>query len=70
MDTCNKVSKFMQKAGYECRVIGVPKTIDNDLWATDHLPRLWQRRKYVATTTMEVYLDARFTTPQWYVSWR
>ena len=31
MDTCNKVSKFMQKVGYDCRVMGVPKTIDNDL---------------------------------------
>ena len=31
MDTCNKVSKYMQKVGYECRIIGVPKTIDNDL---------------------------------------
>lgn len=31
MDTCNKISKFMQQSGYECRVIGIPKTIDNDL---------------------------------------
>ena len=31
MDTCNKISKYMQKVGYECRVMGVPKTIDNDL---------------------------------------
>src|SRR5574344_522962 len=31
MDTCNKVSKYMAKVGYDCRVIGVPKTIDNDL---------------------------------------
>ena len=64
MDTCNKVSKFMQKAGYECRVIGVPKTIDNDLWATDHCPGYGSAAKYVATTTMEVYLDARvYDTP-------
>ena len=35
MDTCNKISKYLQKAGYECRVMGVPKTIDNDLWGTD-----------------------------------
>ena len=38
MDTCNKVSKFMKKSGWECRVIGVPKTIDNDLYGTDHCP--------------------------------
>jgi 6-phosphofructokinase len=38
MDTCNKISKYMQKVGYECRVMGVPKTIDNDLFGTDHCP--------------------------------
>jgi len=64
MDTCNKVSKFMQKAGYECRVIGVPKTIDNDLYATDHCPGYGSAAKYVATATMEVYHDARvYDTP-------
>ncbi|MCX8128487.1 MAG: 6-phosphofructokinase [Clostridia bacterium] len=59
MDTCNKVSKYMQKAGYECRVMGVPKTIDNDLWGTDHCPGYGSAAKYVATSTMEVYHDAR-----------
>ena len=38
MDTCNKISKFMLKNGYECRVMGIPKTIDNDLFGTDHCP--------------------------------
>ncbi len=59
MDTCNKVSKYMQKAGYECRVMGVPKTIDNDLWGTDHCPGYGSAAKYIATSTMEVYHDAR-----------
>jgi len=64
MDTCNKVSKFMQKVGYECRVIGVPKTIDNDLAETDHCPGYGSAARYVATSTMEVYLDARvYDTP-------
>ena len=31
MDTCNKISRYMSSVGYECRVIGIPKTIDNDL---------------------------------------
>jgi 6-phosphofructokinase 1 len=31
MDTCNKISKFMLQNGYECRVMGIPKTIDNDV---------------------------------------
>ncbi len=59
MDTCNKISKYMQKSGYECRVMGVPKTIDNDLWGTDHCPGFASAAKYIATSTMEVYLDAR-----------
>jgi 6-phosphofructokinase 1 len=59
MDTCNKISKFMQQSGYECNVIGVPKTIDNDLFGTDHCPGFASAAKYIATTTMEVYLDAR-----------
>lgn len=59
MDTCNKVSKYMQKVGYECRVMGVPKTIDNDLWGTDHCPGYGSAAKYIATSTMEVFHDAR-----------
>ncbi len=59
MDTCNKISKFMQKSGYEMRVMGVPKTIDNDLFGTDHCPGYGSAAKYVATSTMEIYHDAR-----------
>jgi ATP-dependent phosphofructokinase / diphosphate-dependent phosphofructokinase len=59
MDTCNKISKYMQQSGYECRVMGVPKTIDNDLFGTDHCPGFASAAKYIATTFMEVYLDAR-----------
>lgn len=58
MDTCNKVSKYMQKVGYECRVMGVPKTIDNDLWGTDHCPGYGSAARYIATSIMEVYHDA------------
>ncbi|MBR5756187.1 MAG: 6-phosphofructokinase, partial [Firmicutes bacterium] len=49
MDTCSKVSRFMQKNGYECRIIGVPKTIDNDLVGTDHCPGFPSAAKFVAT---------------------
>lgn len=59
MDTCNKVSKYMQKVGYECRIMGVPKTIDNDLFGTDHCPGYASAAKYIAVTCMELYLDAR-----------
>ncbi len=59
MDTCNKISKYMQRVGYECRVMGVPKTIDNDLFGTDHCPGFASAAKYIATSCMEVYHDAR-----------
>ena len=58
MDTCNKISKYMQSVGYECRVMGVPKTIDNDLYGTDHCPGYASSAKYIATSMMEVYQDA------------
>lgn len=59
MDTCNKISKYLLEHGYECNVIGVPKTIDNDLNGTDHCPGYGSAAKYVATTMMELSLDAR-----------
>jgi len=57
MDTCNKISKYMKKVGYECRVMGVPKTIDNDLYGTDHCPGFASSAKYIATSIMEVAHD-------------
>lgn len=59
MDTCNKISKFMKNSGYDCNVIGVPKTIDNDLYGTDHCPGYGSAAKYIATTLMEINLDAK-----------
>ncbi len=59
MDTCNKISKYMQQVGYPCNVIGVPKTIDNDLSGTDHCPGYASAAKYIATSCMELYQDAR-----------
>ena len=59
MDTCNKINQYMQSVGYECRVMGVPKTIDNDLFGTDHCPGFASAAKYIATSCMEVYQDAR-----------
>lgn len=59
MDTCNKISKFMIENGYDCRVMGIPKTIDNDLTGTDHCPGYASAAKYIATSVMEIYHDAR-----------
>ena len=57
MDTCNKISKFFQQENYLCRVIGVPKTVDNDLYGTDHCPGFASAAKYVITSCMEMRRD-------------
>ena len=59
MDTCNKISRYMASVNYECRVMGVPKTIDNDLFGTDHCPGFASAAKYIATSCMEINKDAR-----------
>ena len=59
MDTSSKISSYLSQHDYECRVIGIPKTIDNDLAATDHCPGYGSAAKYIATTFMEVSRDAK-----------
>ena len=56
-DTSHKVHEEAVKRGYEMRVIGVPKTIDNDLPHTDNCPGYGSVIKYNATTVREVGLD-------------
>jgi 6-phosphofructokinase 1 len=58
-DTSHKIHLEAQKRGYEMRVIGVPKTIDNDLPHTDHCPGYGSAVKYAATTVMEIGVDVR-----------
>ena len=59
MDTCHKISMYLDEHNYPCRVIGVPKTIDNDLWFTDHCPGFGSAARYIALTCMELAADAR-----------
>jgi len=56
-DTADKISKLAQKKGYELRVIGVPKTIDNDLVTTDHCPGYGSVVKYLCSVVRESALD-------------
>lgn len=57
MDTCDRISRYMAQVGYECRVIGVPKTIDNDLDLTDHCPGYGSAARYIAASAMEIRRD-------------
>jgi 6-phosphofructokinase 1 len=53
MDTADKIAGLAREIDYELRVMGVPKTIDNDLAETDHTPGYGSEIKYLATMTME-----------------
>ena len=64
MDTVAKLSKYTSECRYEVRVIGVPKTIDNDLLGTDHTPGFGSAAKYIAVTMQEILRDtAVYTVP-------
>ena len=62
MDTVSKLSKYAKEHAYEIRVVGVPKTVDNDLMATDHTPGFGSAAKYVATTMKELIRDTSVYT--------
>ena len=57
MDTANKLSKFLKKVNYECNVLGVPKTVDNDLSMTDHSPGYGSAIKFVGNVFAEMKED-------------
>lgn len=58
MDTVSKLSRYAAQIDSDIRVIGEPKTIDNDLVHTDHTPGFGSAAKYVASTVREIILDA------------
>ena len=62
MDTVAKLSAYTQSCGYDMRVIGVPKTIDNDLIGTDHTPGFGCAAKYISTTVSEIVHDTAVYT--------
>lgn len=57
MDTCAKIADYMKHIDYDCRIIGIPKTIDNDLPHTDHTPGFGSAAKFIANTMMEISYD-------------
>lgn len=58
MDTVSKLSRYAEKISSNICVIGIPKTIDNDLVETDHTPGFGSAAKYVASTVREIAIDA------------
>lgn len=58
MDTVLKLSQYAERIGSDVRIIGIPKTIDNDLMATDHTPGFGSAAKYIASSLLEIAHDA------------
>lgn len=58
MDTVVKLSAYLKNIQSDIKVIGVPKTIDNDLPVTDHTPGFGSAAKYVAATAQEIIRDS------------
>jgi ATP-dependent phosphofructokinase / diphosphate-dependent phosphofructokinase len=53
MDTIHRVEKYCREHGYELIGVGVPKTVDNDLWGTDHTPGFGSAARYVALSVRQ-----------------
>ncbi len=62
MDTVYKLSEYASSVGVELSVIGIPKTVDNDLAGTDHTPGFGSAAKFVATTVKEILRDVSVYT--------
>lgn len=57
MDTVLKLSEYGKRIGSPIRIIGIPKTIDNDLCETDHTPGFGSAAKYIASSLLEISHD-------------
>ncbi len=57
MDTVDKLSSYAKTINSDIRIMGVPKTIDNDLYGTDHTPGFGSAAKYIAASIMEIARD-------------
>ncbi len=58
MDTVMKLDNYFKANNIDIKVIGIPKTIDNDLPETDHTPGFGSAAKYVATSMQEIIRDS------------
>ena len=57
MDTANRIAALASQEGYELQVVGIPKTVDNDLVETDHCPGYGSAARFVASTLRDAGLD-------------
>jgi 6-phosphofructokinase 1 len=59
MDTIHRVTEYAAAKGYDVQGVGIPKTVDNDLYGTDHTPGFPSAARYVALSVMQAGLLAR-----------
>ena len=59
MDTCGKAYEACVRAGLTVNMVGIPKTMDNDISVTDHAPGFASAARYIAETTAEISQDVR-----------
>jgi len=59
MDTIHRIEKYCKEQGYDLRGVGVPKTVDNDLFATDHTPGFPSAGRFVALSVKQAGMLAR-----------
>ncbi|AQT69222.1 6-phosphofructokinase 1 [Anaerohalosphaera lusitana] len=59
MDTIHRVEKYAVEKGYDLRGIGIPKTVDNDLYGTDHTPGFASAARYMALSVKQAGVLAR-----------
>lgn len=59
MDTCGKLHKTCVARGLDVKVMGIPKTTDNDIAVTDHSPGFGSAARYIAACTQELCADVR-----------
>ena len=59
MDTCYKLSLLAKELNLDIKVMGVPKTVDNDLAETDHSNGFGSAAKYVVNTVREIIADCQ-----------
>lgn len=57
MDTGLKLSKFLKSINYPCSIVGIPKTIDNDLCQSDHTPGFASAAKFICNTMQALTYD-------------
>lgn len=59
MDTCGKLYHACQAQGMDVKVMGIPKTMDNDIAVTDHAPGFGSAALYMAQSTAELCADVK-----------